>query len=328
MRIGYAFLGEPDVRGMLALAQRAEAAGYESVWIAETRLAREAIVPAAAIAAVTQRIQIATGCINVFTRGAMLTAVTFATLDDLSGGRAILGIATGSPLVLQSQGYDFDQPLVRLREYVEAIRALLAEGRVSYAGRTLRIPEAVLNFERPRRTIPVYLGVTGPKALKLAGEIADGVLLNGFMSVEYVGRARERIAAGEKRAGRPIGSVDVAMAIDTALDRDGEAARHRMRALLATYLTGFPHIARESGLEAEYLERLGQAVREEGVESAARLVGDEILDSLVSAGTPEHCRARILAYRDAGVTLPVVSAVGPDFGLTLDELAPECWDSS
>ena len=322
VRMGYAFLGAPSVPEMVELSQLAEARGYESVWVAETRLTRDAIVPTAAIAYATKRIQIATGCINVYTRGAVLVAITFASLDELSGGRAILGIATGSPLVLQAQGYEFKLPLTRLREYVEAVQRLLAQGKVSYEGRTLRIPESVLEFEPPRRHIPTYLGVTGPKALELAGEIADGVLLNGFLPVSYVQHARERINAGEARAGRELGSVDVAGAIVTSMDPDGQVARDRVRGFLAMYLTRFPNIARETGLEQEYLESLHQAMAEGGVEAAAKLVSDEVVDLLVAAGTPEECRARVEAYRQHGVDLPVIFAVGPDLRLTLEELAP------
>jgi 5,10-methylenetetrahydromethanopterin reductase len=322
MRLGFGFLGAPAVPEMAMLAQRAEALGYESIWVAETRLTRDAITPAAAIAASTTRILIATGCINVFTRGAVLVGITFLSLDELSGGRMILGIAAGSPLVLQAQGYAFEQPLERLREYVEVIRELLARGRLTYQGRTLQIPGAMLEVEPPRARIPVYLGVTGPRALELAGEIADGVLLNGFMPVSYVRRARERLAAGERRAARRPERVDVAGAIVASMDADRKVARDRVRGFLATYLTRFPNLARETGLEPVYLERLRYAIADGGVEAGSRLVTDEVIDLLVVAGSPEECHARIAAYRDAGLGLPVIFAVGPNQRETLEVFAP------
>jgi 5,10-methylenetetrahydromethanopterin reductase len=202
------------------------------------------------------------------------------------------------------------------------IRELLARGRLTYQGRTLQIQGAVLEVEPPRARIPVYLGVTGPRALELAGEIADGVLLNGFMSVAYVRRARQRLAAGERRAARRPDSVDVAGAIVASLDADTKVARDRVRGFLATYLTRFPNLARETGLEPVYLERLRTAIADGGVEAGSRLVTDEVIDLLVVAGSPEECRARIAAYRDAGMDLPVIFAVGPNQRETLEVFAP------
>lgn len=322
MQMGFAFIGAPSVPQMVKLAQLAEALGYESVWVAETRLTRDSIIPAGAIAQATRRVQIGSACVNVYTRGAILVGVTFASLDELSGGRAILGIATGSPLVLQAQGYAFDRPLTRLREYVKVINDFLGQGRVSFEGQTLRVPGATLDFDPVRRHIPIYLGATGPKALELAGEIADGVFLNGFLPVAYAVRARERIAAGAKRAGRSPTDIRVAQGLVASMDRDGGAARDRIRGLVAIYLTHFPNIARETGLSPEYLSRLNDAMASGGSPGAAALVGDEVLNLLVIAGTPEECRARVREYNAAGVEVPVIAAIGEDLRLAVEEFAP------
>ena len=309
-RYGLAFLGAPRVPEMVELAQRAEEAGCESVWIAETRVTRDGFVPAGAIAARTSRIGIGTGIVNVFTRGPVLSAISFATLDEASHGRAIAGLGPGSPLVLAAQGQPFDKPLTRLREYVEVLRRLLRGERFDYAGQTVRLEAIQLEFEPYRRDIPVHLGVTGPKALELAGEIADGAMLNGFLPPAYVRRARERIAAGAARAGRDPAAIDVSMALITAVDDDGQAARDAARPFVTMYMTRMPNIAAEMGFDGEQLDQVRAAVAAGGIEAGLPYVSDAMVTAVTVAGTPEECRARIADYRAAGVGLPILFPLG------------------
>src|SRR5713226_5730425 len=175
-RIGFGFLGAPAVPEMVTLARRAEALGYESVWVAETRFTRDGLVPIAAISQATNTIKVATGIVNVYTRGPVLTAISFASLDELSGGRTIMGLGPGSPLVLSPQGVSFHLPLTRLREYVRVVQDLLAGQAVTFQGETISITGVKLELTPVRPHIPLYLGVTGARALALCGEIADGVM--------------------------------------------------------------------------------------------------------------------------------------------------------
>jgi 5,10-methylenetetrahydromethanopterin reductase len=319
-RFGLAFLGAPRVPEMVELARLAEEVGCESVWIAETRITRDGFVPAGAIAARTSRIGIGTGIVNVFTRGPVLSAISFATLDEASGGRAIAGLGPGSPLVLAAQGQPFDQPLTRLREYVEVMRLLLRGEPVDYAGAAVHLAGARLEMEPCRQDIPIHLGVTGPKALELAGEIADGVMLNGFLPPAYVRRARDRIAAGAARAGRSPGAIDVSMALITAVDDDGNAARDTARPFVAMYLTGFPNIAREMGFDEDEMRRVRAAVEAGGIEAGAAAVSDAMVTAVTVAGTPEECLARIADYRAAGVGLPILFPLG-DLRSAIDLMA-------
>src|SRR5262245_54661723 len=115
-RVGIAFLGSPATHEMVDLGRLAEARGFESVWVAETRLTRDGITPCAAIAMQTSRVTVGTGIVNVFTRGATLTAISFLSLNEIAPGRIIMGLGAGSPLVLKPQGVEFHKPLTRLRE--------------------------------------------------------------------------------------------------------------------------------------------------------------------------------------------------------------------
>jgi 5,10-methylenetetrahydromethanopterin reductase len=309
---------------MVRLARKAEAAGFESVWVAETRMTRDAVAPVAAIAAATERIKVGTGIVNVFTRGPVVIAITFASLEEIAPGRIVMGLGTGSPLVLAPQGQRFEKPLTRLREYVEVIRPLLRGEEVTYVGQAVSLEGARIEdllaetgaLASSAGKLPLYLGVTGPRALELAGEIADGVLLNVALPTAYVERALDSIARGAQRTGRSPAEVDVAMAI--AFSPHGKDAARRF---LALYLSMFPNIARETGLPEQLLAGIRKALEEEGLEHAARLVGDDAVDALCAAGTPEECRARLDEYRRAGVALPVLVPLEGAIAATIEALA-------
>jgi 5,10-methylenetetrahydromethanopterin reductase len=318
--LGLELFGEPAVPEMMAIAQRAESLGYESIWLTETRFTRDAVTTAAAVTAATTRVRVATAVINPYTRGAVLAAVTAATLDELAGGRFIFGIGPGSPAILARQGIPFDLPLLRLRETVEIVRRLLRGEEVWFEGETIAVAGARLDFTPVRPSIPIYLGVTGPKALALAGEIADGVLLNGFVSLSYTRRAVEIVRTAARAAGRDPDTVEIAGSIHVAVDADGQAARDATRPLIATYLAGFPHIARESGIAAEVLERIVAAYGRGGPVAAAALVSDAIVADLACAGTVADVRAGLAGRREAGVQLPVVSLAQSGMASWLDAI--------
>lgn len=319
-RVALGLLGQPTVPEMMAMARSAEALGYESVWLTETRFTRDAVTTAAAVATATERVKIGTAVVNPFTRGAVLMAVTLATLDELAGGRMILGIGPGSPHILDKQGFAFGRPLTRMREHIEVIQHLLTGERVTYEGSTVTVRDVQLDFAPRRPRIPIYLGVTGPKALELAGEIADGVMLNGWVSTAYTRRAIERVRAGATRAGRDAADVDVSAFLAVSLDRDSATALNAVRPLVGTYLANFPNIAQESGLPEETLEAVRAAHARGGRAAAAEEVADEVVRELACAGTPDECRALLKQRREAGVALPILGLVHGDAETALREL--------
>ncbi len=298
---------------MARLARHAEDLGIDSIWVAETRFTRDAVTSAAAVAAATSRVRVATAVINPYTRGDVLTAVTTASLDELAGGRFVLGIGPGSPDVLARQGIAFERPLGRLRACVETVRAML-RGEPGPDG-------ATLDFVPLRAEVPIHLGVTGPRALALAGEIADGVLLNGFLPVEYVPRAAASIRAAALAAGRDPGAVEIAGSTAVSVDDDPARAIWLARPMVTTYLALFPNIARESGIDPDRLLAIVAAWRAGGLSRAARLVQDEDIRRLACAGAPEEVRHALAVRRAAGVDLPVISFVDPAMHRHLAALA-------
>lgn len=327
-RTGLLFLGAPAVPEMVSLSRRAEATGFESAWVAETRLTRDAITPAAAIALQTERLRVGTAIVNVYTRNPVLLALTFATLDELAPGRIVMGLGAGSPLVLAPQGISFHRPLTRLREYCDVIPSLLSGEAVTYRGDSVHLDAAriedVLARDGglgPRGRIPLYLAATGPRAVEYAGEVADGVLLNVCLPTAYVRERSERLAAAARRAGRAPSRIEVAMCIVVSPHADARRGRDAARRFIAVYLSMFPNVARETGLEPEFVTALSEAFAAGGVEAAAPVVGDEVVDLLSASGSVEDCRRRLEDYRQAGIDLPILAPVEGALELTIDSLA-------
>ena len=317
MKLGLGFLGGPDLRALVEIGRSAEEAGFESLWHAETRITRDSVTALTALAITTRRVRLGSAAINVFTRGAVVTAITWAALAEAAPGRIVLGIGPGSPDPLAQQGFAFEFPVSRLREYVAAIRASWREPvPVSLEGRHTKL-ERLMPEVRPADPVPVYLCVTGPRALDCAGEIADGVILNAFMPASYTKRSIGRLdaAAGGRFAGE-VGQCLVVALADTVAE-----AAARVRPILATYLVYFPNLAAETGLDAEFLSRLREQAREGGLEATFAELPDALVSEHALVGPVDACKERLAAYRNAGLQLPVLFPDPMSMEWTIRELA-------
>ena len=328
-RTGILFPGAPGVPEMVERARLAEARGFESVWVAETRMTRDAFVPLAAIAQGTERVRVGSGIVNVYTRNPVVVAISFIGLEELAPGRIVMGLGAGSPLVLAPQGVAFDKPLTRLREYCDVIPRLVRGESVSFRGQAVTLEgaqvEDLLSHEAspggPRTRIPLCLGVTGPRAMAYAGEVADVVLMNSCLGTDYVLRARELLEAGARRAGRNVDEIEVAIGVATAVGDDSAAAKRLAARWIGLYTSLFPNIARATGVDPAVLDPIARAFAEEGLEAAARRVDDDLVDRLAVAGTPDECRARLDEYRAVGVDVPVIVPLEGTFDLAVETLA-------
>jgi 5,10-methylenetetrahydromethanopterin reductase len=301
-RLGFGLLGFPAVREAAELGNAAEANGFESVWVAETRITRDAVTAMTGLLLKTDRVRVGSAAINVFTRGATLTAITWGSMAEFAPGRVVLGIGPGSPTPLAQQGYAIDRPVARLCEYVEAVRDVWRRpAPIDFDGAFVRYeglaPEIV-----PSTPPPVYFCVTGPHALQRAGALADGVVLNAFMPPDYVVRARGRLNEGA--GGAFEGEIAGALVI-TVADSVAEAAA-KVRHILATYLVFFPDLARETGMNPEFLTRLRDVAAKEGLAATFSYLPDEVVAAHALCGTPAECRERLHDYRDAGLELPIL----------------------
>ncbi|MDR7484448.1 MAG: LLM class flavin-dependent oxidoreductase [Armatimonadota bacterium] len=316
------------IREGMEYARYAEARGFEAVWQAESRLVREATVPMAAYAAVTTRIKVGSGVVNTWTRNVGLLAATFSTLDDLAPGRIVLGIGAWWDPLASKVGITRRRPLQAMREVVEVTRRLLAMERVTYHGEFVHLTDVeidIVHGDRSPKRVPIYIGATGMKMMELAGEIADGVLLNYMVSPRYTREALAALAAGAVRTGRTIEDIDRPQLVVCSLDRDRTVALDRARELLTQYLGQQPHIMKASGVDPGLIEEINRVLTwpagPEEIRRAMHLVPDEAVQMITAAGAPEECRAKVREYVAAGCTCPVLYPLGDDVRLMIDTFA-------
>jgi 5,10-methylenetetrahydromethanopterin reductase len=316
------------IREGMEYARYAEERGFEAVWQAESRLVREATVPMAAFASVTDRIKVGSGVVNNWTRNVGLLAATFSTLDDLAPGRIVLGIGAWWDPLAAKVGIQRRKPLLAMRETVEVVRRLLAMERVTFHGEFVDVDDIeidIVHGDRSPKDVPIYVGATGMKMMELAGEIADGVLLNYMVGPRYNQEAMRALAAGATRAGRDVQDIDRPQLVVCSLDEDRDLALDRARELLTQYLGQQPHIMKASGIDPALIEEIGKVLTwpagPEEIHRAMELVPDEAVQLISAAGTPEECRAKVREYVEAGCTCPVLYPVGDDVRAMIDAFA-------
>ncbi len=315
------------LRDELQYAQYAESKGFEAVWHAESRLARDAIIPLAAIAAVTDRIKLGTGVINNWTRNVGLTATSFLTLDELARDRCILGIGAWWDPLAWKVGIQRTRPLRAMREYVTVLQRLFRMETVTFEGefvkvRDIRLDVVYADPNKPRN-IPIYIGATGWDMIELTGQIADGIVLNYLVSPDYNKRAMEHLEKGAKRAGRKAEEIDRPQLVVCSLDEDAEKALDNGRPLVAQYLGQQPHIAKASGVKDALIKEVTEALggwpaKPGGLERAQNLVDDKLVQLITASGTPEDCRQKVREYSQYGCTCPILYPLGDDVHAMID----------
>jgi F420-dependent oxidoreductase-like protein len=322
--VGYWGLGL-TMADQLEIAQTAEALGYDSIWTAEA-YGSDAATVLAWLAAGTSRIKLGSGIFQIPGRSAAMTAMTAATIDNLSGGRMLLGLGTSGPQVSEGfHGVRFGKQLQRTREYVAVVRMALARQRIEFHGETLELPlpdgpgKALKLTIRPiQEKIPIFLAVLGPKNVALAGEIADG-WLPVFFSPQHTAELRGPLEEGAARAGRSLDDFRICPSVNVMISDDIESARNAMRPVLALYVGGM------GSREQNFYNRL---VSTYGFESAAKevqelyLAGkrteamfalpDELIDLVSIVGPRDKAKEKIRAFRDAGVDTLIVWPIMPD----------------
>jgi 5,10-methylenetetrahydromethanopterin reductase len=318
-----------DLRDGLDYVQYAEQRGFEAVWQAESRLVRDAVVPMAAYAAVTERMKVGSGVINNWTRNIGLLASTFLTLDDLAPDRIICGIGAWWDPLARNVGIERRKPLTAMRETVEVLRRLLNMERVTFHGDFVHVDGIeldVVHGRREPRNVPIMIGATGDKMMELTGEIADGVVLNYCVPPEYNERALELLARGAKKAGRTMEDVDRPQLVVCSVDPDREKAIDTTRELLTQYLAQQPHIAKASGVSQDVVDEiqsiLGWPATKEQIQQAKHFVPEELIHRITASGTPEEARSKVEEYRRNGCTSPILYPVGGDVKLLIDTFAP------
>jgi 5,10-methylenetetrahydromethanopterin reductase len=317
-----------ELRDGLEYVKYAEKRGFEAVWQAESRLVRDAIVPMAAYAAVTEHIKIGSGVINNWTRNIGLLASTFLTLDDLAPNRLICGIGAWWDPLAKNVGIIRSKPLTAMKETITVLKRLLNMERVSFEGEFVHVNGIELDVVHGRkepRNVPIYIGATGDNMMEMTGEIAEGVVLNYCVPPEYNNRAMELLEAGAKKNGKTIADIDRPQLIVCSVDNDHDKAIDTTRELLTQYLAQQPHIAKASGVSMEIVEKiqsmLGWPATHEQISKAKYLVPDELILKITASGTPDEARKKVSEYINNGCTCPILYPVGGDVKLLIDTFA-------
>ena len=317
-----------SLQDAIKYVQYAELRGFEAVWQAESRLARDAIVPMAAFAATTTRIKIGSAVINTWTRNAALIAATFLTLDDLAPDRILLGLGSWYEPLARMTGINRQKPLLAMREVVQTVRALLAGQRVTYRGEFVQMENVSLDViygRKEPRMVPLYIATTGPKMAALGGEIGDGILLNHLVAPVQNAQIISEMERGLHKAGRRPESIDRPQLIVCSVDRDREKALNRARKLVTQSLMQQPQVMKASGIRQELLDEIAQisswTLDPDAIQEAARLVPDDVVQLVTAAGGPDEVRAKVREYIAHGATSPVLYPLGDDIHYLIDVFA-------
>src|SRR5712692_8945090 len=317
-----------EIREGMAYAQYAEQRGFEAIWQAESRLVRDAIVPMAAFAAVTTRVKIGSGVINNWTRNIGLLAATFLTLDDLAPDRIICGLGAWWDPLAKQVGIERKKPIKAMRETIEVMKRLLNMERVTFHGEFHHVDDIeldVVHGRREPRNVPIYIGATQMGMMELAGEIADGVVLNYCVPSEYNHKALQHIEIGAKKAGRTLDDIDRPQLIVCSVDHDHHRAVQAAKELITQYLAQQPHIAQASGTPPETVKKVqsirGRRATKEQSQQPTQFVTNELMGHITASGTPDEVRARVEEYNRNGCTCPILYPLGDDVKLMIDTFA-------
>ena len=312
MKTGVNVMVYPGDRNPIENAIRAEAEGFESIWMTDGNGRMDPLTAAAAIGARTRRIRIGLGIVPVFNRPPPVLATSAAALSHVAPDRVVLGVGSSSQTMIERwYGMAFEKPLTRVRETVDLVRRILAGERTAYDGETVRSHDFRLTSP-PRGRVPIYVAALRPGMLELAGEIGDGVILN-LAPAELLPRVLEHVDTGAKRSGRRVEDLEIVSLLNTFVTDDAAAGTQLMRRVALGYFSTGVYANFLSWMgrprEAEQI-RQGFAERDRAKTSAA--LSDELVQRLGLIGTATQVRTRLDEYAAAGLDTAVVSPASPD----------------
>lgn len=304
---------EEPVPALVDLAREVEAMGYTTLWGNDERLQRDVWVTLAVIASHTSRLRLGPGVTNPYSRHPALTAVALATLDEIADGRAVLGLGAGGTNHA-ALAIDRDRPARALREAIAVVRTMLRGEAITLEGEIIRARAARLDFDPPRRAVPIYVGARGPASLRVAGELADGVIAGGMATAHGWRYLLGEVGRGAAAAGRSPSELRLVAWLYTSIADEPRAAIDAIRPMVATSLTTSRPVLDRLGIEmppgyARVREAQGWSLSVDAVHRAASEVPDDVALRFGLAGTAEECAGRLDALLDAVPEIAEVTVV-------------------
>jgi F420-dependent oxidoreductase-like protein len=305
----------------LERVRTADELGYDSVYTTHVA-GRDSLTLLMAYASVSERVQLGTGVVPIFSRTPVAMAQSAATIDEFSAGRMVLALGVSHQATVENwYGATISKPVTQMREYAAIVRAIL-RSEPPPEGEFFTTRFQFMGYE-PRPGLPIYIAALSPNMLRLAGEIADGVML-WLCTPSYI---REvvipAVAQGRERAGQPLEGFDVVAAVPVGLTDDPEAARAAQRQGLVTYasLPFYRTMLERSGF-GDQIAAFDEGMQAGDVERAKAALSDEMLGALAGIGSAQEVRAAVERYRKAGATSPCIGAIpGTDFEAALTAVA-------
>lgn len=309
-RLGCFFMTARSIDDLTARVQLAERLGYEIAGLPNIA-GRDAMTALAVIGARTERIGLATGIVQIWTRTPITLAQEAGTIAEATNGRFSIGLGVGhEPLVRSWHGQDFRKPVTAMRDYLTIVRGALRDAQVAHDGDVYSAHFGFLGF-RPPADVPILVGALGPKMLQLAGELADGVVL--WMSSPHHVRdiVMPNLAIGAARAGRDVSDLAVFPCLFAAPGPDRNSARDAIRRQMFTYvqLPFYRNMLIASGF-GEDLERFDEGIVAQDLPMALGALSDAMIDEMAATGSPDDVAETLERFRDAGATVPGVGVVG------------------
>ena len=322
-RLGIGLWGGMSVNELIDVVKLADRRGYESAYIIESF--SDPFCFLSACARETENIILGTGVATVFTRNPTTIAIAAATVDSISEGRFRLGLGVGHREIHRmrddvevNRPAPFENPLGRLRETTELVRAIM---KGAYHGEVVRFKGEVFHVRdyEPwlspyRDNLEIFYGAFSETTFELAGEIADGIAPI-FVPLEFVPVMKEAVARGALKAGRDPAEIDLGCYLPTAVSDDVEKARLAAKYDVAIHMSSYAYYRNyfsRRGM-ADVVKTIVDKVASADMAAAAELVEDEMVDAVTVYGTAEDCQEKINRYRDAGITLPIIFPLHPDF---------------
>lgn len=293
---------------------RAEERGFRAAWFPEITFG-DAFGPATAVAIRTSQLELGTGVVGIWSRSPVTMALQAATLNELSGGRLLLGVG------LQARGYvegwhgqRYERPVRAMREFVAILRQILAGENVTYDGEIFSVQGFQLQMQPPERPARIYMAAIGPQMTRLAGEVADGILGYCYSAAYVRESVLPNLRAGAERAGRTLDGFDVACGFPTIVTPD-DAGLEQIKGqvmMFATAKSSSPEYASSFAAAGFDVAPIQERVDAGDVSGALDLVTGDMADALTIAGSPDHVRRRIAEYREAGLTTIGLNPSPPD----------------
>ena len=313
MRLGIVLAGftSAPLAELVAAAREAEARGYHTAWLGEVS-GYDAIVMSTVVATHTEKLHVANGVLPVQTRTPVILGMATASLNHLAPGRFALGIGLSSKTIVEQwHGLSFTPSVAQIRETVEIVRKTASGERVAHEGRHYRVKGFRYTGAIPQAPVRVYLAALGPEMLELAGEIADGVLLN-WIPPEAVPASIQHLKAGAQKAGRTLENFEIASFVRTCVTDDAAAARETLARDITGYATVdvYASFFKTAGYPDE-VAQVGAAWSAGDRSGAVKKISPRMLDGLGVVGDEAFCRARIAEFAKSGLTQPVIVPFAP-----------------